>query len=827
MKDGLGKDREPLHSLMRSNRLYLPLCVFGLLPASAPAAVDFAHQIVPILREHCSECHTGDKKKGGLSINDRAALLEGSENGPVIKAGKSAESSLIDVLITTDPDLQMPPKGKRVPPEQVALLKQWIDEGAVWSEGFAFKKPAYEPPLKPRKPVLPAVTEGREHPIDRIIDHHLAQKKLARPQPLDDATFIRRAHLDLTGLLPEPGAFAKFTADKSPDKRAKLIDSLLADDVAYAEHWLTFWNDLLRNDYGGTGFITGGRKQISSWLYHALVTNVPFDKFTRELIAPPNDESRGYIDGIKWRGDVSAGQTVEIQFAQSVSQTFLGINMKCASCHDSFIDRWKLDEAYGLAAIYSSRPLDIARCDKPTGKMASASWLFPEIGQVDAKAAQPERLKQLAALMTHPQNGRFTRTIANRLWHRLMGHGIVHPVDSMQTEPWNADLLDELATFLVDSGYDLRKTLAHIATSQAYQSKAQVIAKDTDDHGFTYAGPRARRLTAEQFIDAIWTLTGAAPAKMDAPVFRGKVDAEQAKKITLGGQWIWGSSAADGKVPPSDETITLRQTIKLDADPAAASAVVTCDNSFTLYVNGRKVSGADNWERIAAVPLHGPLKKGVNTIVAVAKNAGKGPNAAGFFFDCRIRMPDGKDIKLASDSSWEWTPQVPASGKEGRLGAFDAKDWKPVTLVKALPVWQKVIDSQAPALLAQSANASTRMIRASLVKSDFLMRALGRPNRDQIVSMRPNDLTTLEAIDLANGQTLASALTKGAAALAAQTWPSPDALATHLFHHALSRDPSVGELTATREMLGSKPTPQGIEDLLWAICMMPEFQFIR
>jgi hypothetical protein len=289
---------------------------------------------------------------------------------------------------------------------------------------------------------------------------------------------------------------------------------------------------------------------------------VPFDQFTRELIAPPNDESRGYIDGIKWRGDVSAGQTVEIQFAQSVSQTFLGINMKCASCHDSFIDRWKLDEAYGLAAIYSSRPLDIARCDKPTGKMASASWLFPEIGQVDAKAAQPERLKQLAALMTHPQNGRFTRTIANRLWHRLMGHGIVHPVDSMQTEPWNADLLDEFATFLVESGYDLRKTLAHIATSQAYQSKAQVIAKDTDDHGFTYAGPRARRLTAEQFIDAIWTLTQCSLQPRWMPPFSvAKWIPSRPSKIAIRGQWIWGDSAAEGKVPPSDETITLRQTI--------------------------------------------------------------------------------------------------------------------------------------------------------------------------------------------------------------------------------------------------------------------------
>ena len=812
---------------MRHRPLHLSLFVSGLLSTPAIAAVDFAHQIVPILREHCAECHTGDKKKGGLSINDRAALLEGSENGHVIKVGKSAESSLIDVITTTDPDLQMPPKGKRVPADQVALLKQWIDEGALWTEGFAFQKPAYEPPLHPRKPTLPPAVEGRDHPIDRIIDHHLAEKKLPRPPIADDATFIRRAHLDITGLLPEPEALAKFTADKSPDKRAKLINSLLGDDVAYAEHWLTFWNDLLRNDYGGTGFITGGRKQVSSWLYRALVTNMPFDQFTRELIAPPNDESRGYIDGIKWRGDVSAGQTVEIQFAQSVSQSFLGINMKCASCHDSFIDRWKLDEAYGLAAIYSSRPLDIARCDKPIGRQATASWLFPEIGQVDAKAAQPERLKQLAALMTHPQNGRFTRTIANRLWHRLMGHGIVHPVDSMQTEPWNADLLDQLATYLAESGYDLKKTLAHIATSQAYQSRTQIIAKDTDDHGFTYAGPRARRLTAEQFVDAIWTLTQAAPAKMDAPVFRGKVDTEQASKIAIRGQWIWGDSAAEDKVPPSDEKITLRQTLKLDTDPTAATAVATCDNSFTLFIDGRKVSGGENWEQVAAVPLQGVLKKGANTVVAVVTNAGRGPNAAGFFFDCRIRMPDGKEIVLATDSTWEWTPQVPKGAKEGRLGAFEVKDWKPATVVKTVPVWQKVIDSQAPVILAQGANASQRMIRASLMKSDFLMCTLGRPNRDQIVSMRPNDLTTLEAIDLANGQTLATALTKGATRLAAKSWPSPDALATHLYQHALSRDPTAGELTATREVLGTQPTPQSIEDLLWAICMMPEFQFVR
>src|SRR5690606_692829 len=122
-----------------------------------------------------------------------------------------------------------------------------------------------------------------------------------------------------------------------------------------------------------------------------------------------------------------------------------------ASCHDSFIDRWKLDEAYGLAAIYATTPLEIHRCDKPVGRKAVPTWIFPELGQIPADAPQPERLKQLAALMTHPENGRFTRTIVNRLWHRLMGRGIVHPVDAMDTAPWSNDLLDFLAVHLQES----------------------------------------------------------------------------------------------------------------------------------------------------------------------------------------------------------------------------------------------------------------------------------------------------------------------------------------------------------------------------------------
>ena len=790
--------------------------------AAAPAKVDFSHQIVPILREHCGECHTGDKKKGSFSMNDRASLLAGGESGKAVLPGNSAKSPLIAAITSKDTDKQMPPKGTRLSPEKVKLLRDWIDAGAVWEEGFAFKKPAYEPPLKPRRPTLPPVVAGRTNPVDRILDADLAKRKAVPPKPVDDATFARRAHLDLVGLLPEPEALAKFLADKSADKRAQLVRSLLTHDTAYAEHWLTFWNDLLRNDYSGTGFITGGRKQITKWLYRALVENRPYDQFARELIAYTPD-SEGFAAGIKWRGDVSAGATTEIQFAQSVGQSFLGINLKCASCHDSFIDRWKLEEAYGLAAIYATGKLELHRCDKPVGKTAQASWLFPELGQVDAKAPQPERLKQLAALMTHPENGRFTRTIVNRLWHRLMGRGIVHPTDAMQSEPWNHDLLDFLATHLAENKFDLKKTLELIATSAAYQSHAQILGKDADEQAYAYAGPRAKRLTAEQFVDTVWQITGTAPTRFDAQIVRGKPSTEAVEAMKLTGQWIW--SHADAGNAKAGETFTARKKFTLKSAPVRAGAVATADNEFKLYINGALVASGDNWENPEAIALETKLKAGANDIVLVAKNGGSGPNPAGVIFEARIKLADGSTETIGTDPTWE-TLKSPPDAK-GKFKSEPAAAEGNAVAVANSALWNVKVGKQLATQLAQAATSTQPMVRASLLKNDFLMRALGRPHREQIVSVRPADLNTLEAIDLNNGQTLATRLEQGASRLLAKPWPSSDALTQWLYQFALARVPTPAELSLAREVLGEKPTSQGVQDLLWAVLMLPEFQLVR
>ncbi len=793
-----------------------------LLPLSTSAEakpIDFAHDVVPILQKHCVECHGGREAKGSFSLNTRALWVESG----FVDTDDVAASHIIDLVTSDDPESQMPPKGKaRVSDQEVAILKQWISEDLPWEAGFSFGVQSYEPPLKPRRPTIPAADGNRSHPIDRLIDQHLAEYGLPRPGLIDDATFLRRVHLDLVGLLPTPEELQKFLADQSPDKRTHKIRELLADDTAYADHWLSFFNDLLRNDYSGTGFITGGRKQVSSWLYESLLYNKPFDQMARELIAPSSDASRGFIDGIKWRGNVSAGQTVEIQFAQSLGQAFLGINLKCASCHDSFIDRWTLEESYGLAAIYSQRELEIHRCDKPIGKTAKAGWFFPELGQIDPLASREVRLQQLAGLMAHPENGRFTRTIANRFWHRLMGRGIVHPLDAMQSKPWNEDLLDFLAISLRDQNYDLKQLLELIATSESYQSQVEII-EGPQSGDYVFRGPRSRRLTAEQFLDSVWQITGSAPDKFDAPVFRTKVSAEQKTDLKLKAEWIWGDSAKG--VPPANETIVVRTIIDLRAAVKRGGAVLTCDNSHVLFINRREVDKGDDWTKVRTLPLHTLLKPGKNDITAIVTNGGATPNPAGFFFDARLQLENGETVSLSSDATWEWNPNAPTT-REGRLGGIKGT-WKPVTIVEPNKSWTGAVNAQATALLAVAADGKSLMVRASLLKNTALMKSLGRPMREQIVSMRPTQLTTLEAIDLSNEASLARAFETGARHLIAQSDGDAKRLTRELFLFALSREPTSNETQIISDMLGEKPEPSKVEDLLWSICMLPEFFLIR
>lgn len=605
--------------------------------------LDFAHDVAPLIKKHCGKCHTNGNYKGSFSMDTREELLEAS----VISLGSGKESELVKRLLSQDVDERMPPEGDRLSEKEIAIFEKWIDEGIKWEEGFTFKVSSYTPPLKLRKVELPPAIKDRNHPIDRIVDAYAQKQNVVMPEGISDAEFARRVSLDLIGLLPDEESVKKLVEGNSAADREKYAASLLAESRLYADHWVAFWHDLLRNEYRGTGYIDGGRKPITNWVYQALAENKPYDQFVRELITPV-PEAEGFIAGIKWRGRINASQVPEIQFSQNVSQVFFGINMKCASCHDSFIDSWKLTDAYGMAAIIADQPLEIHRCDKGTGQMAKAAFLWPELGAVDAEKPKAERLAQFASLVTHPDNGRFSRTIANRIWHRLMGRGIVHPVDAMGTEPWSEELLDYLAGYLIENKYDLKKLMLHIVSSEAYQSRIAPKSEVAPDK-YVFKGPETRRMTAEQFVDGIWAITKTGPGNTDS--------------------------------------------------------------SATLA---------------------------------------------------------------------PFSPSVPSN-------------------------WQ--------------------FIRASLVHSNDLMRDLGRPNREQVVTSRPETLTTLEALSLSNGQTLSEMVRVGSEKLVAEfQGKETKEIVSALYWRSLSRSPSDRELEVTKAFLGEKPDATQVGDVLWSIIALPEFQ---
>jgi hypothetical protein len=616
------------------------------LPPAATHTIDFTREIKPILQVSCIRCHARGRKRGGFSIETRELLLKGGDNGPAVVPGDSGSSDLIALVAGLDPEMVMPQKGSRLTREQVGLLRAWIDQGLPWDPAVSFAK---APPrnLTPRRPDLPATDRADLNPVDRLLASYFARHESQPGRPADDRQFVRRVYLDTIGLLPSPQAVSTFLADTRPAKRQRLVQQLLAEDRQYAAHWLSFWNDLLRNDYRGTGYIDGGREQISAWLYAALANDLPYDRFVASLVNPTR-ATEGFTKGIVWRGVVNASQTPQMQAAQNISQVFMGVNLKCASCHDSFINDWQLADAYGMAGIYADAPLEMVECDRPTGKVAPMKLLYGELGTIDAQSPRSVRVERFAHALVSAENGRLARTIVNRLWGRFMGRALVEPVDDMEQPAWHQDLLDWLAADLADHGYDLKRTMGLILGSEAYGREA--VDLDEQDKDYVFRGPAIRRLTAEQFADALSAVTG-----------------------------IW-----QGKV-------------------------------------------------------------------------------AGEF-----------DFKLVSSHA------TPAPGRT----------------------------------------------RASLVAADPLMSALGRPNREQVVTVRSSAATTLQGLELSNGKTLASALERGARRLVAQPRPT-DVLVRVIFRRALSRPPTNDELAVCHGLLGKAPTAAGVEDLLWSIVMLPEFQLIH
>ena len=379
----------------------------------------------------------------------------------------------------------------------------------------------------PPPPEPPTVEQPTANAIDQFViaAWQAAGLEAAKEPPglCDDATFVRRAYLDVIGVIPTVVEINRFLADRSPQKRAKLVDQLLTRRAEYAVHWTPFWEDALASQpvLGQGGIPTRGNYR--DWLLASFEHNRPFDLMVAELIDPTMPGRRREVDeeliGTRYAiGYVrNEDHTVTLQTAANVGQVFLGASMKCASCHDHFENQeWPQERFLAFAGLFAPRDLERIRCDVKSGQFVPAKFPFDLPGTPEqAPSTVDARLHLTAQLLVDPLNPRFAKTIVNRLWKRYLGLGLVEPADDFRLDSAasHPELLDWLAYDFIAHGCDLQHTIKLILTSRTYQLRYDPALEDhlASEHGSQaedqspryYRSPALRRLTAEQFFDSV------------------------------------------------------------------------------------------------------------------------------------------------------------------------------------------------------------------------------------------------------------------------------------------------------------------------------------
>ncbi len=352
-------------------RVWFCRLLAAVLPASCLHAqeVSFQRDIRPLLSDRCFKCHGFDEeaREAGLGLHSFAAATRDLDGRRAVVPGDSAASELVARLVAEDPDEAMPPPKSNKPrfsPEEVALMKRWIDEGAKYEEHWAF--------VKPVRPPLPEVGEsGSAHPVDRFLDAALAGGGLPLNGPADPRTLVRRLSYDLRGLPPTVEETEAFLAARAEDPEAAwtaLVDAFLASP-AYGEHWARAWLDLAR--YADTNGYEKDRPRsiwpYRDWVVRALNADLPYDRFTIEQIAgdmlpdPTTDQlvatgfhrntmlnEEGGIDPLEFRYHAMVDRVA------TTGSVWMGLTTGCAQCHTHKFDPVTHTDYFALFALLNN-----------------------------------------------------------------------------------------------------------------------------------------------------------------------------------------------------------------------------------------------------------------------------------------------------------------------------------------------------------------------------------------------------------------------------------------------------------------------------------------
>jgi hypothetical protein len=347
--------------------------------------------------------------------------------------------------------------------------------------------------------------------IDGLVDAKLKKLRLPASGLCTDAEFIRRATVDVTGLLPTEEETQAFLANADPNKRAALIESLLSRKE-FSEIWAMKWADLL---------MIKSKNEVSykaaylyyNWLINQIASNVPIDKIVRDLLM---------ATGGTFQSPATNFYQVEqdrLKLSENVAQVFMGIRTQCAQCHNHPFDRWTMDDYYGFAAFFSQvgrkqsedyRQILVfntfgGEVNHPVG----GAVVKPKfLGGVVPDTSGKDRRAVLADWITSTDNPYFAKSIANRIWAHFTGVGIVDPVDDFRASnpASNPELLDALAGKLVEYKYDIKQLVRDICNSQTYQRSTSPIEGNEQDLR-NYSHALVRRIPSENLLDCISQVT--------------------------------------------------------------------------------------------------------------------------------------------------------------------------------------------------------------------------------------------------------------------------------------------------------------------------------
>ena len=395
-----------------------------------------------------------------------------------------------------------------------------------------------------------AVREASDS-IDAFIAAKLRAASIT-PAPLtDDHAFLRRLALDTTGVIPSPAQLDASARDKNKSRRARAIDRFLAEP-GWADHWVSYWQDVLAENPGILKPMLNNTGPFRWWLHEAFTDNKPMDRFASELILMEGSLHYGGPAGFSMASD---NDVPLAQKAQIIAQAFLGMQMQCARCHDAPYHDFKQEQLFSLAAMLRREPqpvplsssiptnanIVIGKIVKVTlkpGSNVAPAWPFPRLVPDELPAGvlrnEGDSRERLAALVTDPRNERFAKVLANRVWKRYLGWGLVEPVDDWSAElplgtnhhdgtnapsrnsalqnPDHAshpELLDFLARELVTHDYDLKHLARLILNSQTYQRVARPDGSEEKPFDQRlFAAPARRRLGAEQLVDSLFAAVG-------------------------------------------------------------------------------------------------------------------------------------------------------------------------------------------------------------------------------------------------------------------------------------------------------------------------------